>query len=30
MKLLLEHLGFCEIGGWSDNPNCGGCENRRW
>jgi DNA mismatch endonuclease (patch repair protein) len=18
---------FCEIGGWSDNPNCGGCEN---
>jgi len=21
---------FCEIGGWSDNLNCGGSENRRW
>jgi len=25
-----DNMRFCEIGGWSDSPKCGKCENRRW
>ena len=28
-KKPADNKRFCEIGGWSDNPNCGGYENCR-
>ena len=29
-KMPAHNTRFCEIGGWSDSPKCGRCENRRW
>jgi len=30
MRPPADNRRFGASGGWSDNPNCGGYENRRW